>query len=127
MRTKDFSILLEKVSTTNSKKDLAFVEGTNSTVQQIQNVLRTNKGENVSDMSFGANLYEYTYDGAVNQQILKNVLRAVIQSSIIKIFDVNVNINYYSRTTMIFDISFSMEKSLNSQNKSSCIIQIPIS
>ena len=70
MRTKDFSILLEKVSTANAKKDLAYVDGTNSIVQQIENVLKTNKGENVSNMSFGANIRDYTYDVAVNRQII---------------------------------------------------------
>lgn len=127
MRTKDFSILLEKVSTANAKKDLAYVDGTNSIVQQIENVLRTNKGENVSNMSFGANIRDYTYDVAVNRQIITSTLRSVIKSSIRKIFDVSVSVNYYSDTVIIFDIQFSTEISLNSQNKSSCQIEIPLS
>jgi len=127
MRTKDFSILLEKVSTANSKKDLAFVSGTNSIVQQIENVLKTNKGENVSNMSFGANIKDYTYDVAVNRQIITSTLRSVIKSSIRKIFDVSVTVNYYSDTVIIFDIQFSTEISLTSQNKSSCQIEIPLS
>jgi phage baseplate assembly protein W len=127
MRTKDFSILLEKVSTTNTKKDLAFVDGTNSIVQQIENVLKTNKGENVSNMSFGANIRDYTYDVAVNRQIITSTLRSVIKSSIRKIFDVSVTVNYYSDTVIIFDIQFSTEISLTSQNKSSCQIEIPLS
>jgi hypothetical protein len=127
MRTKDFSILLEKVSTTNSKKDLAFVSGTNSIVQQIENVLKTNKGENVSNMSFGANIRDYTYDVAVNRQIITSTLQSVIKSSIRKIFDVSVTVNYYSDTVIIFDIQFSTEISLTSQNKSSCQIEIPLS
>jgi len=127
MKTKDFSILLEKVSTANSKKDLAFVNGTNSIVQQIENVLRTNKGENVSNMSFGANIKDYTYDVAVNRQIITSTLRSVIKSSIRKIFDVSVTVNYYSDTAIIFDIQFSTEISLTSQNKSSCQIEIPLS
>jgi phage baseplate assembly protein W len=127
MRTKDFSILLEKVSTANSKKDLAFVDGTNSIVQQIENVLKTNKGENISNMSFGANIKDYTYDVAVNRQIITSTLRSVIKSSIRKIFDVSVTVNYYSDTVIIFDIQFSTEISLNSQNKSSCQIEIPLS
>jgi phage baseplate assembly protein W len=127
MRTKDFSILLEKVSTTNTKKDLAFVEGTNSIVQQIENVLKTNKGENVSNMNFGANIRDYTYDLAVNRQIVTSTLRSVIKSSIRKIFDVSVSVNYYSDTVIIFDILFSTEISLNARNKSSCQIEIPLS
>jgi phage baseplate assembly protein W len=127
MKTKDFSILLEKVTTANSKKDLAFVSGTNSIVQQIENVLRTNKGENVSNMSFGANIKDYTYDVAVNRQIITSTLRSVIKSSIRKIFDVSVTVNYYSDTAIIFDIQFSTEISLTSQNKSSCQIEIPLS
>jgi phage baseplate assembly protein W len=127
MKTKDFSILLEKVSTKNSKKDLAFVSGTNSIVQQIENVLKTNKGENVSNMSFGANIKDYTYDVAVNRQIITSTLRSVIKSSIRKIFDVSVTVNYYSDTVIIFDIQFSTEISLTSQNKSSCQIEIPLS
>ncbi len=127
MKTKDFSILLEKVTTANSKKDLAFVSGTNSIVQQIENVLRTNKGENVSNMSFGANIKDYTYDVAVNRQIITSTLRSVIKSSIRKIFDVSVTVNYYSDTVIIFDIQFSTEISLTSQNKSSCQIEIPLS
>ena len=127
MRTKDFSILLEKVSTANAKKDLAYVDGTNSIVQQIENVLKTNKGENVSNMSFGANIKDYTYDVAVNRQIITSTLRSVIKSSIRKIFDVSVSVNYYSDTVIIFDIQFSTEISLNSQNKSSCQIEIPLS
>ena len=127
MKTKDFSILLEKVSTSNSKKDLAFVSGTNSIVQQIENVLKTNKGENVSNMSFGANIRDYTYDVAVNRQIITSTLRSVIKSSIRKIFDVSVTVNYYSDTVIIFDIQFSTEISLTSQNKSSCQIEIPLS
>ena len=127
MKTKDFSILLEKVTTANSKKDLAFVSGTNSIVQQIENVLRTNKGENVSNMSFGANIRDYTYDVAVNRQIITSTLRSVIKSSIRKIIDVSVTVNYYSDTVIIFDIQFSTEISLTSQNKSSCQIEIPLS
>lgn len=127
MRTKDFSILLEKVSTTNAKKDLAYVNGTNSIVQQIENVLKTNKGENVSNMSFGANIKDYTYDVAVNRQIVTSTLQSVIKSSIRKIFDVSVSVNYYSDTVIIFDIEFSTEISLNSRNKSSCQIEIPLS
>jgi len=127
MKTKDFSILLEKVSTANSKKDLAFVSGTNSIVQQIENVLKTNKGENVSNMSFGANIKDYTYDVAVNRQIITSTLRSVIKSSIRKIFDVSVTVNYYSDTVIIFDIQFSTEISLTSQNKSFCQIEIPLS
>jgi phage baseplate assembly protein W len=127
MRTKDFSILLEKVSTTNTKKDLAFVDGTNSIVQQIENVLKTNKGENVSNMNFGANIRDYTYDLAVNRQIVTSTLRSVIKSSIRKIFDVSVSVNYYSDTVIIFDIMFSTEISLNARNKSSCQIEIPLS
>ena len=127
MRTKDFSILLEKVSTTNTKKDLAFVEGTNSIVQQIENVLKTNKGENVSNMNFGANIRDYTYDLAVNRQIVTSTLRSVIKSSIRKIFDVSVSVNNYSDTVIIFDIMFSTEISLNARNKSSCQIEIPLS
>jgi len=127
MRTKDFSILLEKVSTTNTKKDLAFVDGTNSIVQQIENVLKTNKGENVSNMNFGANIRDYTYDLAVNRQIITSTLRSVIKSSIRKIFDVSVSVNYYSDTVIIFDIMFSTEISLNARNKSSCQIEIPLS
>ena len=127
MRTKDFSILLEKVSTANAKKDLAYVDGTNSIVQQIENVLKTNKGENVSNISFGANIRDYTYDVAVNRQIITSTLRSVIKSSIRKIFDVSVSVNYYSDTVIIFDIQFSTEISLNSQNKSSCQIEIPLS
>ena len=127
MKTKDFSILLEKVSTTNTKKDLAFVEGTNSIVQQIENVLKTNKGENVSNMNFGANIRDYTYDLAVNRQIVTSTLRSVIKSSIRKIFDVSVNVSYYSDTVIIFDIRFSTEISLNARNKSSCQIEIPLS
>jgi phage baseplate assembly protein W len=127
MRTKDFSILLEKVSTTNTKKDLAFVDGTNSIVQQIENVLKTNKGENVSNMNFGANIRDYTYDLAVNRQIITSTLRSVIKSSIRKIFDVSVNVSYYSDTVIIFDIRFSTEISLNARNKSSCQIEIPLS
>jgi hypothetical protein len=127
MRTKDFSILLEKVSTTNAKKDLAYVDGTNSIVQQIENVLRTNKGENISNMSFGANIKDYTYDIAVNRQIITSTLKSVIKSSIRKIFDVYVSVNYYSDTVIIFDIKFSTEISMNAQNKSSCQIEIPLS
>jgi phage baseplate assembly protein W len=127
MKTKDFSILLEKVTTANAKKDIAFVEGTNSIVQQIENVLKTNKGENVSNISFGANIRDYAYDVAVNRQLVTSTLRSAIKSSIRKIFDVSVSINYYSETVIIFNIQFSTELSLNRQNKSSCQIEIPLS
>jgi phage baseplate assembly protein W len=127
MRTKDFSILLEKVSTRNTKKDLAYVDGTNSIVQQIENVLKTNKGENVSNINFGANVKDYAYDTAVNRQIITSTLQSVIKSSIRKIFDVSVNVNYYSDAVIIFDVQFSTEVSLNQQNKSSCQIEIPLS
>ena len=127
MKTKDFSILLEKVTTANAKKDIAFVEGTNSIVQQIENVLKTNKGENVSNISFGANIKDYAYDVAVNRQLVTSTLRSAIKSSIRKIFDVSVSINYYSETVIIFNIQFSTELSLNRQNKSSCQIEIPLS
>jgi len=126
MRTKDFSILLEPAFTINGTKDIAYVDGTNSIVQQIENVLRTNKGENMMNPSFGANISDYVYDLGINRQLIVNILQAAIKSSIKKIFDVKVSINYYSDTVIIFDISFLTELSLNSQNKSSCRIEIPL-
>ena len=61
MRTKDFSILLEPAFTSNGTKDIAYVDGTNSIVQQIENILRTNKGENMMNPSFGANISDYVW------------------------------------------------------------------
>lgn len=126
MKTKDFSILLEPVSTTNTKKDLAFVDGTNSIVQQIENLLRTNKGENSSNPAFGANLTDYLYDIGVNRLAVTNSLKAIIKSSIRNIFDVSVGIDYYSENLIIFNINFSTELTLNSKNTSSCKIEIPL-
>ena len=53
MAIKDFSILFEPVTTTNNKKDISLVSGFNAISQYIEHVLKTQKGELVSETIAG--------------------------------------------------------------------------
>ena len=63
MALKDFSILLEKIYTDSSKKDLAVVSGFNAYSQYIEAVCKTQKGELVSNMNLGSDYFKYIFNG----------------------------------------------------------------
>lgn len=126
MKTKDFSMVLEKVVTTTTKKDIGFVDGANFFVSQIENVLKTNKGENVSDIYFGSDLATYAYDINVNKKLICLNLESAIKYGIKKIFNVKVNLLYSSETLLRFRVDFSYSTQPGKSNPSSCIIEIPL-
>jgi hypothetical protein len=124
MNTKDFSMLGETVITANGKKDFAYVDGTNSIVAQIENVIKTNKGENSGDMHFGSDLFTFFYDASISQTYICKTLESSIKYSMRKLFNVSVILLERKQNYLKFQINFSTELDINSHNKNSCIIQI---
>ena len=90
MQNTDFSILLEKIPTTNSTTDIAMVSGYNSIVQKISHLFNTNKGELTSDTNFGSDYYVYIFDPVSNKSLLENTLSHYIQASIQGVTSVTV-------------------------------------
>ena len=73
MAIRDFSILFEPVQTATSNKDISLVSGFNAISQYIEHVLKTQKGELISNMN---NLTESSADnaneGGINEDIPTN-------------------------------------------------------
>ena len=126
MKTKDFSILFEKVNTTSTKKDIAFVDGYNYFVQQIELILKSKKGELLSDKNMGSDIYSYQYNPRTNRQSMELLLRTNIEYSIKKIFNVRVILQYSSPEKMIFEVSFDSNYGTNTITTSFCTIEVPL-
>jgi hypothetical protein len=126
MKTKDFSILFEKVNTSSTKKDISFVDGYNYFVQQIELILKSKKGEILSDKNMGTDIYSYQYNPRSNRQSMELLLRTNIEYSIKKIFNVQVNLQYSSPEKMIFEVSFDSNYGTNTITKSFCTIEVPL-
>jgi phage baseplate assembly protein W len=123
---KDFSILLYKVNTTSSKKDISVVTGFNKIVQQIEQTTKVNKGELMSDPYFGSNVYQYIYDGSMSAGILQGVLGQAIQYAIPDIRTIIVNLVSVSDMEYVFKINFTSNNSVNVQNNAECTIEVPL-
>lgn len=124
MELKDFSILLEPIQTSSSKKDISIVTGFNAITQYIENVMKTQKGELVSDMNLGSDYFSYIF-GSPDKGILEAQLAAYIEAAIPKLKNIKVNLIYFSEDQLQFEIRYSIFNiGINSQKDASCFIEV---
>ena len=126
MQNTDFSILLEKIPSTNSTTDIAMVSGYNSIVQKISHLFNTNKGELTSDKNFGSDYYVYMFDPVSNQSVLENTLSHYIQASIQGVTDVNVELFSYTQRLLQFKVKFGYFDGIKLQSNIYCNIEVNI-
>lgn len=123
MAIKDFSILFEPVQTTNSKKDISLVTGFNAISQYIEHVLKTQKGELISNMNLGSDYFSYIF-GTQDKPGLELTISSYIEAAIPQIRDVKANLIYYSTDTLQFEIYFSLYDGIQTQENVSCFIEV---
>lgn len=126
MQNTDFSILLEKIPSTNSNTDIAMVSGYNSIVQKISHLFNTNKGELTSDKNFGSDYYVYMFDPVSNKEVLENTMSHYIQASIQGVTDVTVQLFSYTQTLLQFKVKFGYFDGLKLQSNIYCNIEVNI-
>ena len=126
MQNTDFSILLEKIPSTNSSTDIAMVSGYNSIVQKISHLFNTNKGELTSDKNFGSDYYVYMFDPVSNKSVLENTMSHYIQASIQGVTDVTVELFSYTQSLLQFKIKFGYFDGLKLQSNIYCNIEVNI-
>ena len=124
MQNTDFSILLEKIPTTNSTTDIAMVSGYN--VQKISHLFNTNKGELTSDKNFGSDYYVYMFDPVSNKEVLENTMSHYIQASIQGVTDVTVELFSYTQTLLQFKVKFGYFDGIKLQGNIYCNIEVNI-
>jgi hypothetical protein len=126
MATKDFSILLEKVNTRATAKDISLVSGYNAYSQYIENVCKTQKGELVADINFGSDYFNYIFAGQADIGSLEAALAAYIEASITSITNVVVKTQNVTDTVFEFFITYSISDGINAQNNASTLIEVEI-
>jgi phage baseplate assembly protein W len=126
MALKDFSILLEKVNSKSSKKDIGMVSGFNAYSQYIENILKTQKGELVSNMNLGSDYFSYIFSGQAQVGPLESGLAAYIESAIPVMNNVKVRLEYASDTQFQFFITYSLNNGINGQSNSSTTIEVEL-
>ena len=126
MQNTDFSILLEKIPSTNSNTDIAMVSGYKSIVQKISHLFNTNKGELTSDKNFGSDYYVYMFDPVSNKEVLENTMSHYIQASIQGVTDVTVELFSYTQTLLQFKVKFGYFDGIKLQSNIYCNIEVNI-
>jgi hypothetical protein len=124
--SKDFSILLTKVTTNNSKKDISMVSGLNKTVQLVEQACKVNQGELMADFFFGSNFYQYKFTGRVNPSMLQAMLANSVQYALPNLLNVTVKLVEATDDVMTFDITFTTSNSVNTQINAQCTIEVPL-
>lgn len=125
MAIKDFSILLEKIETAGTKKDISVVSGYNAITQYIEHILKTQKGELISNMSLGSDYFTYVY-GTNDAGALETNLAAFIQAAIVKLSDVKVQLLSQSDQLFQFQVTFSIFDGIKFQKNATCFIEVEI-
>lgn len=123
MAIKDFSIFLQPVNTTSSKKDIGKVSGFNAVSQYIEHVMKTQKGELVSNINLGSDYFNYIF-GTDDLGSLELSLAAYIEAAIPKINDVIVKTMYYDESRYNFQIFFSIYDGIIIQKNASCFVEV---
>lgn len=126
MAFKDFSILLEKVSVSNSQKDISLVTGFNAYSQYIEMVCKTQKGELVSNNNLGSNYFNYIFDGQANLPALESSLAGYIQAAIPQITNVAVKTQYSSADQFQFVVYYSVSDGINKQSNNTTFVEVEI-
>lgn len=125
MLARDFSILLEPVVTTTSKKDISLVSGYNAYAQYIEHVMKTQKKELVSDMNLGTDYFTYIF-GTNDRGVMELNLAAYIQAAVPKLTNVRVTLLEQTNTDMHFNVSFTFFDGIKIQNNISCFVEVPL-
>lgn len=123
MAIRDFSILFEPVQTATTNKDISLVSGFNAISQYIEHVLKTQKGELISNMNLGADYFTYIF-GTQDKGVLELNVAAYIEAAIPQIRNVRANLVYYSTDILQFEIIFSIYDGIKTQNNVSCFIEV---
>ena len=123
MAIRDFSILFEPVQTATSNKDISLVSGFNAISQYIEHVLKTQKGELISNMNLGADYFTYIF-GTQDRGVLELNVASYIEAAIPQIKNVRANLVYYSTDILQFEIVFSIYDGIKTQNNVSCFIEV---
>lgn len=126
MSKKDFSILFEKVTTTAGTKDLAVVKGYNAYAQYIENILKTQKGEIISNMSLGSDYYNYIFEGTANRGAIETSLAAYISSAIKNIFNVRVTLKVVTESYFEFIINYDISDGITKISNASTFIEVEL-
>jgi phage baseplate assembly protein W len=126
MAIKDFSILLEKVSTISSNKDLGVVSGFNAYSQYITAICKTQKGELVSNMDLGSDYFKYIFNGQANNGALELSLSAYIYAAIPELANVQVQILYMSDSVIQLLVTYLITDGINTQNKASTYVEVQL-
>jgi len=124
--SKDFDILLRKVTTSNTKKDISVVSGYNMIVQQIEQVCKSNQGELMADPYFGSNVYQYIYDNQYDKNLIELFVTNSIQYGVKSAYNVIVKMTESNSSYITFNIKFSLGNSVNNQKTIECNIEVPI-
>lgn len=123
MAIKDFSVLLEPVQTAYNKKDISLVTGYNAISQYIESIMKTQKGELISNMSLGTDYFTYIF-GSNNTGVMEFNLASYLEAAIPQIRNVKVKLTYYTVSKMEFEVTFSLYDGIKNQNNLSCFIEV---
>jgi len=123
MAIKDFSILLEPINTITTKKDIGMVSGYNAIVQYMETVMKTQKGELISNMDLGSDYFNYSF-GTDDKAVLELNLASYIEAAMVQIRNVKVRLIYYSQDRLQFEVNFSLLNGIKIQNNISCFIEV---
>lgn len=123
--SKDFSILMTKVSTANAKKDISLVTGDNKIVQIVEQACKVNQGELMADPYFGSNYFQYLFTGSGTKSETQINVKNSIEYAIPNIYNLSVQMSESTETSIVFNISFNTTDFINSQNGVECIIEVP--
>jgi hypothetical protein len=125
MIVRDFSILLEPVNTTASKKDVSLVSGYNAYAQYIEHVMKTQKKELVSNMNLGTDYFTYIF-GTNDRGVMEENLSAYVEAAIPKLADVKVRLTEQYENEMFFNVTFTFFDGIKIQKNISCSIEVPL-
>jgi len=126
MAKKDFSILLEKINVSGPKKDIGMVSGFNAYSQYIEVVLKTQKGELLSNMNLGSNYFDYIFNGQANLPALQSSLSGYLQAAIPKLYNVSVSTTYASQDSFQFTVTYSLSDGIAMQTDATTFVEVNI-
>ena len=124
MAKKDFSILLEKINVSGPKKDIGTVSGFNAYAQYIEVVLKTQKGELLSNMNLGSNYFDYIFDGQANLPALQASLAGYLQAAIPKLYNISVVTTYATMNSFQFTVTYSLSDGIAMQTDATTFVEV---
>jgi hypothetical protein len=125
MAIKDFNILGLKITSTNNKKDIAFVNNFNSYVQKIENICRLQKGELASNTTLGVDYYAFLFNPLTNKNIMEKNIASNIKQAIKDINSISCEIATYTESKITINVDFTIKNNLTPQ-PTSCQIEVDL-